>query len=327
MMSHKKLSQAESVKFGLKNYTNLISNQIRSLVVTNRFSLKFCPLCMIIPLIIALESLSAQNCNTDKLSLPEFIAHRGASWLAPENTMAAFQLAWEMDVDAVELDVFLTKDGEVVVFHDPNTKRITGHDGNIEEMTLDELRELDFGSWKSSQWEGESIPTLYEALSTLPKGKRIFVDVKSDTSIVRPMLDVFDKIEHFPHQIVVIAFSYELAAKTKKLRPRTPVYWLVGFGYNSEDDQWNPSMDDIIERALKANLDGVNLHFAGPARWEESVHKIREAGLGYYVWTVNNIEDAQKAIELGVDGITTDRPAWLKKQLLSKNGWRLLRKN
>jgi glycerophosphoryl diester phosphodiesterase len=283
----------------------------------------------VIPLVLFLlfaENLAGQQAPEHGPYLPEFIAHRGASWLAPENTMAAIQLAWQMDTDAVEVDIYITKDDEIVVFHDRNVGRITGYDSPVEELTLAELRELDFGAWKGEQWEGEQILTMEEALATMPKGKRMFVDVKSDTRIVRPMLEVFDKTEHFPHQIVVIAFSYELAAKTKELRPRTPVYWLEGFSRDDNTGEWSPAMDEVVEKTLAANLDGVNLRFAGPATDAYEVQKILDAGLGYYVWTVNDIEDAQRAIELGVHGITTDRPAWLKKNLLSRNGWQLLSK-
>ncbi len=278
----------------------------------------------VITLILIVEPTAAQFSEKPELHMPEFIAHRGASWLAPENTMASIQLAWEMDVDAVEFDIYLTADGEIAVFHDRNTNRIAGRDKLVEDQTLAELRELDLGSWKAPHWEGEQILTLAEALATMPKGKRMFVDVKSDTRIVEPMLEVFDQFAHHPHQIVVIAFSYELAAKTKRLRPKTPVYWLEGFSQDENTGQWTPTMEEVVERALEANLDGVNLRFVGPATVEEDVALIREAGLGYYIWTVNDIDDAQRALQLGVDGITTDRPVWIKKQLISRNGWRLM---
>jgi len=281
-------------------------------------------LIIILVIIAAVESIPAQTTSENGIRLPEFIAHRGASWLAPENTMASIQLAWEMDVDAVEIDIYLAADGEIVVFHDRNTYRTAGRDRLVEDQTLEELRELDFGAWKDPQWEGEQILTLDEALAIMPKGKRMFIDVKSDTRIVEPMLEAFDRAGYHPHQLVVIAFSYELAEKTKRLRPRTPVYWLEGFTRDDESGEWSPSMEEVVEKSLAANLDGVNLRFIGPATVEEDVALIREAGLGYYVWTVNNLDDAQKALELGVDGLTTDRPVWIKKQLLSRNGWELL---
>ncbi len=258
--------------------------------------------------------------------MPEIIAHRGASYLAPENTMASVRLAWAMDVDAVEFDVFLTADNEIVVFHDRNTKRITGRDRPVEEQTLDELRELDYGAWKAPQWEGEVIPTLDEVLATLPRGKRMFVDVKSDTRIVKPMLEAFDRSGHHAHQLVVIAFSYELAAKTKQLRPHIPVFWLVSFRQDEETGEWLPGMEEVIRKARQAHVDGINVNGnREPARNPANIAKVRESGLGYYVWTINHIDDAQEFLEWGVDGITTDRPAWLKKQLLSRNGCRLLK--
>jgi glycerophosphoryl diester phosphodiesterase len=272
----------------------------------------------------AQQYLDDEQAEEPELRLPEFIAHRGASWLAPENTMGSIQLAWLMNVESVEFDVYLTSDGEIVVFHDRTTERIGDRDRPVEEQTLAELRELDYGSWKGDQWAGEPILTLEQALATLPRGSRMFVDVKSGVEIVEPMLEAFDRAGHHPHQMVVIAFSWEVAEKTKRLRPRTPVYLLEGFSRDEESGEWSPAMGELIEQAGRANLDGLNMRFVGPARDAEAIAELREAGLGYYIWTVNELEDAQLAVELGVDGITTDRPVWLKKQLLSTNGWRLM---
>jgi glycerophosphoryl diester phosphodiesterase len=270
------------------------------------------------------QTASTGNGASPALRMPEIIAHRGASWDAPENTLASMQLAWAMGADAVEFDIFLAADGAIVVLHDRDTQRITGRRLVAEESTLAALRELDYGAWKGEQWRGEPIPTLEEALATRPRGKRMFVESKSDTRIVGPMLEVFDRIHHNPHELVFITFHYDVAAEVKRQRPRTPVYWLEGFRRNEQTGEWSPTMPEIVERAVAANLDGVNLRFVGPATEPENVALIRQAGLGFYVWTVNDVDDAQRAIELGVDGITTDRPAWLKKQLLARNGWRLL---
>ena len=272
------------------------------------------------------ETSYAQAGAETDIRLPEFIAHRGASWLAPENTMASIQLAWEMDVDAVEIDIYLTADDQIVLFHDSRTGRISDADRLVEEMTLEELQELEVGCWKGEQWPGERVITLDEALATVPKGKRMIIDVKSDTRIVEPMLEAFDRSGLHPHQIVVIAFSFKLAAKTKELRPRQVVLLLESFRRDSDTGEWSPTMEELIEQAREANLDGLNMNFRGPATVEESIRLIREAGLGYYVWTVNDIDAAERAVQLGVDGLTTDRPAWMKKQLLSRNGWKLLKR-
>src|SRR3954451_4899727 len=113
--------------------------------------------------------------------IPLLIAHRGESQLAPENTLAAFQLAWSSNDDAIEMDVHLTSDGRVVVCHDDDTVRTTGGRAKcvIRDSTADELRTLDVGSWKDPRYAGERIPLLAEVLSTMPAGKRAFVELKA----------------------------------------------------------------------------------------------------------------------------------------------------
>src|SRR6476646_10554366 len=105
---------------------------------------------------------------TAHASAVEVIAHRGESADAPENTMAAFRLAWERKVRAIELDVHLTGDGKLIVVHDADTKRVAGTKRIIKESTLDDLRSLDAGRWKGARWAGEKMPTLDEALATIP---------------------------------------------------------------------------------------------------------------------------------------------------------------
>src|SRR3954454_21771589 len=107
---------------------------------------------------------------------PEIVAHRGESADAPENTLAAFRLAWERNVPAIELDVHLTRDGALIVSHDANTLRTTATPKAIKESTLEELRSLDAGRWKGERWAGERMPTLAEALQTIPEGARCFIE-------------------------------------------------------------------------------------------------------------------------------------------------------
>src|SRR5262245_24319538 len=114
----------------------------------------------------------------------EIIAHRGASHDAPENTLAAFKEAWKQKADGGELDIFLTGDGKIIVIHDSNTKRTTGVDRKVAEHTLEELRKLDSGRWKSERFAGEKLPTLSEMLATAPKGKKVYIEVKGGPEIV-----------------------------------------------------------------------------------------------------------------------------------------------
>src|SRR5690349_11820047 len=101
----------------------------------------------------------------------EIIAHRGSSFLAPENTLVASHLAWQEGADAVEGDFRLTADGHIVCIHDATLKRTAGVDRSVSQCTLDELKAYDFGGWKAPKFVGERIATLPEMLSTRPVGK------------------------------------------------------------------------------------------------------------------------------------------------------------
>src|SRR3954471_9306583 len=114
----------------------------------------------------------------------EIIAHRGASYDAPENTLAAFRLAFEQKADAIELDVHLSRDGRIVVVHDFTTFRIGVVDKAIREQALGELKLLDVGRWKDLRWMGERMPTLREALQTVPPGKRVYIEIKSTPDVL-----------------------------------------------------------------------------------------------------------------------------------------------
>src|SRR5690349_12960399 len=108
----------------------------------------------------------------------EWIAHRGESCLAPENTMAAIDLAWKLGADAVEIDVHLTRDGHLILSHDFDTQRTCGEKRLFTEHTLADLQKLDAGKWKGEQFAGEKMPTIDDALASIPSGKRMFVEIK-----------------------------------------------------------------------------------------------------------------------------------------------------
>ena len=101
------------------------------------------------------------------------IAHRGASFDAPENTLAAFRLAWEQGADGIEGDFMLTADGQIVCFHDLDTQRVAGEMRVVKESTLAELQALDVGRWKGDRWRGERIASLDDVLAVIPQGKQL----------------------------------------------------------------------------------------------------------------------------------------------------------
>jgi glycerophosphoryl diester phosphodiesterase len=244
----------------------------------------------------------------------EIIAHRGASYDAPENTLASFRLAFEQKADAIELDVHLSRDGRIVVIHDFTTYRIGNVDKAIREQDLGDLKLLDVGRWKDLRWMGERIPTLREALQTVPPGKRVFIEVKSSPEIIPELDRVIGASGLKPDQVVIIAFDYDTIYKTKKWMPQYECAWLISFKPDARRPDPETIFHEIIERARCAGLDGLDLNYHGPIT-PEFIKNVAAAGLKTYVWTVDDVEAARKMIELGVDGIATNRPAWLREQL------------
>lgn len=243
----------------------------------------------------------------------EITAHRGASHDAPENTLAAFRLGWEQGADAVELDIHLSKDGHIVAIHDATTKKNIGVDKPVAEQTLDELRALDAGAWKGPQWTGEKPPTLAEALATIPEGKRIFIEIKCGAEVLPELVRVVQASGKTPAQLAIIAFNYDVAKQAKERLPSLPVYLLAAFKMDKKTGAI-PDLPTLIAKAKAARLDGLDLDYKFPID-AAFVAKVKEAGLGFYVWTVNDPTVARRLVQAGVDGITTDRPAWLREQL------------
>ncbi len=238
----------------------------------------------------------------------KIVGHRGASFDAPENTVSAVKLAWEQQADGAEFDIYLTKDQQIVACHDANTKRTAGGISKvIAESTLEELRTLDVGTWKNAKFAGEKIPTLDEILATVPAGKKVYIEVKCGPEIVPGLLRTLKNTEITPAQIVVICFNADVIAAVKKADSTLTAYWLV-------DVKKGPAVEGLIQKAKEIHADGLDLS-AAPALDAAYAQKIHEAGLNLDVWTVNDVAVAKRMIEIGVQGITTDRPEWMREQL------------
>ncbi len=243
----------------------------------------------------------------------EIIAHRGASWDAPENTLAAVALAWEQGADAVEADFRLTRDGQIVAIHDDSTLRQTGVDLRIKEHSLDELRQLDFGGWKAAQFRGERIATLAEMLATVPPGKRFYIDIKCGAEIVGPLVATVDAAGIDEERIVPICFAATVLTAARQVLPRSPNYLVVEFLRDPHTGVWFPDAEAMLAEAVAAELTGLDLMAARVD--SELANAVRKAGLDLFVWTVDSPDEARRLIDLGVRRITTNRPAWLREQL------------
>lgn len=247
------------------------------------------------------------------LNAAEIIGHRGASAEAPENSLSSMKLAWEQQADGIETDIHLSKDGHIVVMHDYDTKRMGGSEKKILDSTWEELQSVDIGKVKGEKWAGEKIPTLESFFATIPDGKSIFTEIKVHAEVL-PALEVAMKASgKTPQQLRIITFYLDTAEASKARFPKHPVYWLVSYAKNKQTEKY-PELDDLIAKAKAAQLDGLNLDYKFPID-EAFVKKVHAAGLKLYTWTVDDPEVARAEVKAGVDGITTNRPKFLREQL------------
>lgn len=247
----------------------------------------------------------------------EIIAHRGESADAPENTLAAFRLAWERNVEAIELDVHLTKDGALILSHDVDTERTTGVKKAIVECTLEELRALDAGAWKAPRFAGEKLPTLEESLATIPDTGRAFIEVKVGPEAVPALVKAVRSSGKRPEQLVIISFQAATIAEAKRLLPELTAYYLSDFRADKQTGELKPGVDELIETAKAIGADGLDVSVKGPID-AEFIRKVKSAGLKMYVWTVDDLDVARRMIAADVDRITTNKAAWLRDQLQAK---------
>ena len=249
---------------------------------------------------------------------PEIVAHRGESADAPENTLAAFKLAWERKVPAIELDVHLSKDGKLVVIHDKDTERTSNVKKVIKDSTWDELKDIDVGAWKDPKFKGEKLCILEDALATIPKGSRCFIEVKVGAEAIPALVKAVRGSGKSKEQLCVISFQEDAVAESKKQLPELPAYYLANFKQDKKTGEWGPPIEEIIATATRVKADGVDLGYKGPVD-AAMVKKVRDAGLGLYFWTVDEEPIARKLVKLGADGITTNKGQWLG-EVLSKPG-------
>jgi glycerophosphoryl diester phosphodiesterase len=268
---------------------------------------------MRLKLLVALATLF--GAATTYAAPPALVAHRGASYDAPENTLAAIRLGYEQGAEFVEVDLRLTADNQIVLMHDADTKRTAGVDKKVAAQTVAELKTLDVGSFKGAKWAGERVPTLAEALSAIPSGKGMFLELKAGPEIVPPLVEALQASRVRPAQVVIIAFDFAAITEAKRRLPAYQALWLVSFKTAELGPPWKPSADEIIAQA-RGQVDGLDLRACGAVD-AKLMQQAKAAGLPVYVWTVNDITTARQMQELGVAGITTDRPRWLRDALAS----------
>ena len=239
---------------------------------------------------------------------PLIVAHRGASRDAPENTIPAFQLAWEQGADAIEADFHLSKDGEIVCFHDADTERVAGTQLVVRQSTLAELKQLDVGATHGVAFNGTRIPTIAEVFATIPQGKKIFIEVKCGAEIIPTLLNEIDQSGLTQEQIVVISFNKQVIQQLKIKAPQYKASWLCSFK-KQETGEITPALATVLKTLKQIQADGLSSNTAVPASVIEAVS---QQGYEWHVWTINDLKTARRMQALGVLSITTDVPGSMR---------------
>jgi len=242
----------------------------------------------------------------------EIVAHRGASADAPENTLAAIQLAWQQNADAAEIDVLLTSDGHLVAIHDETTLRTAGVDWTVAKRSLAELKTLDVGSWKASTFVGERIPTLAEVLDIVPPRKRLFIEVKCGAEAIPELQHVLAASRTSREQTVLISLDFDTIVAVKRAICDRVAFWVTEqFAHEINGEvTLSPPTRELVAQAIAAGLDGLDINDL-PERPKGDIELIRQAGLQSCVWTVNSIDRATWLRDEGMQSITTDVPGKL----------------
>src|SRR5215469_7199904 len=241
------------------------------------------------------------------------VAHRGGAHLAPENTIAAFLNAFSLPVDAIELDVHMSRDGHVVVFHDNYVHKRTKGTGNILDLDLSYLRRLDAAARHPGGWpEPQYIPTLSEVLE-LAKGRtQVYIEIKTSqrgrTYGTYP--NIAEKVIELVHEagminnVLVISFDWQILSAIQSIEPTVETGMLVS------KKVWNPSarngMSLLLERATEYGCEWVNMDYKLFA--PEMPQTVHGSGLKLGLWTVNSEAEMLRYAEAGVDSLTSDRP-------------------
>jgi glycerophosphoryl diester phosphodiesterase len=259
--------------------------------------------------------------------LPLIIAHRGASALAPENTLAAFRQAIDAGADGIELDVRLAKDDVPVVFHDSTLRRLAKIPNRVSDLTAGELSKIDVGSWfnrafprkADDKFPAETVPSLAKIFDFLHDYKGlIYVELKSSAKIPALAETVCALIEqtNLLPQIIIKSFNLDVIKITKQILPEARVAAL----FEPKILTILRKKRLILDEAQKYNADEISIHFSLATR--NFISLTKEKNLPVTIWTADNPAWVRRALDFGINAIITNNPARLLKkrdEILLKN--------
>ncbi len=230
------------------------------------------------------------------------IGHRGAMGHAPENTMASFHMGYEMGSDVIELDIHMSRDGQLIVMHDGDVSRTTNGSGHIKDMTLAEIESLEAGSQFGSDFRGERVPVLQEVLVGAKDKVPLVVEIKGD---LHPAEGIEEKLvfllreQEMLGRVMAISFHHTSVKRVKELEPSVATGVL-----------FTGRLVNSVEAARAARADSVRPSWK---YWStELIDEVHSAGLTASTWTVNDEETMEYLVGLGIDSIGTNYPDRLR---------------
>jgi glycerophosphoryl diester phosphodiesterase len=247
--------------------------------------------------------------------IPNLVAHRGASHAAPENTLAAIQLAWREGADGVEADFHLTKDGEIIAMHDYDTLKTTGTKLVVADTPWPELKKLEAGAWKDEKYRGEPIPLLTQVLDAIPKDKYFLIEIKSGPETIPPLEKILrEKATTLqPDHLLIISFNEEVIRAARRQIPHIEAHWISSMK-NFED----PAFEQQTANTL-ADIGAQGFQFKYRPGLEPGwFAKYREKNLKLTSWVINDAAQAIDLISNRINFITTDRPGPLRAEILAE---------
>jgi glycerophosphoryl diester phosphodiesterase len=241
------------------------------------------------------------------------VAHRGGGHLAPENTLAAFRNALTMPIDAIELDVHMSRDGHIVVFHDNHVHKRTNGSGNLLDLDLTYLRSLNAAARFPGGWaEPHQIPTLREVLELAKGHVQVYIEIKTSMrrnthgrypNIAEEVVEAV-RSQGLLDQVLVISFDWMILPMFKSLVPSIQTGAIVS------DNVWNPherhALQHLFEQASELGCNWINMnHKLFTIEMSQIAH---EHGFKLGLWTVNTKTALRRFAAAGVDSLTSDRP-------------------
>jgi glycerophosphoryl diester phosphodiesterase len=238
------------------------------------------------------------------------VAHRGASGYAPEHTLMSYKMGEQMHGDYIEVDLQMTKDGELIAMHDETLDRTTNGTGQVKDYTLEEIKELDAGSWfnekypekAKTEYEGLKVPTLEEVFQTFGKNANYYIETKSPEvypGMEEKLAEIVDDYGINKDTLLVQSFSSASLLKMNEIDPSIKLVQLMWYTSPA-------AISDAEVEAIKQYAVGIGPNSAMIDK--EYVQKTVQNGLEIHPYTVNEKEEMQKLIEWGVTGMFTNFP-------------------